>query len=465
MSKDTQAIKNIKLPSDTRKELDVSNVDNISLKLNKCVNFIHGKHKGEDIEKPELKKAIYKVDDRTLEGIIKGLNDRQNITVEGLRRQGYNIKTIKLKPEWRMIVGLGNESVYETSMTLHHIYGIPYIPGSAIKGVVRNYCINSIYNKVGLMDMQQINIIEKILENFEIEKDRNLDYKDFQDTFTAFNGKKSIKPKEDLFNYFNDNDVEIINFQNIFGTLRKIGKIIFFDAYPIEPPKIEIDIMNVHYPNYYGGNDLPTDCQNPIPVYFLTVKETPFEFTIGIKARNNNISQDGEAGGKYPLELAYENMNKALCEHGIGAKTAVGYGYLSEVSVKRKTISNKSEVPVSQKKNERDTLIDRLNNMVNDAQRKDFQISTVIEYYKKNPLDSRYSKLLFNILFDYKKIYVLRKQNNYNGIPNDLFEFYKYIEEHKDKLKIEINLLKEKMSKIIKKLGSKKLKNKWKVIY
>ena len=46
-----------------------------------------------------------------------------------------------LKPDWRMVIGLGNESVYETSMILHHIYGIPYIPGSAIKGVVRSYII------------------------------------------------------------------------------------------------------------------------------------------------------------------------------------------------------------------------------------------------------------------------------------------------------------------------------------
>ncbi|NJL05950.1 MAG: type III-B CRISPR module RAMP protein Cmr6, partial [Chloroflexaceae bacterium] len=30
----------------------------------------------------------------------------------------------------RMVVGLGSESILETSITLHRTYGVPYIPGS-----------------------------------------------------------------------------------------------------------------------------------------------------------------------------------------------------------------------------------------------------------------------------------------------------------------------------------------------
>src|SRR6185369_614959 len=35
----------------------------------------------------------------------------------------------------RLIVGLGVESVLETSITLHRTYGVPYLPGSALKGL------------------------------------------------------------------------------------------------------------------------------------------------------------------------------------------------------------------------------------------------------------------------------------------------------------------------------------------
>src|SRR5712671_3659044 len=39
----------------------------------------------------------------------------------------------------RMVVGVGDESVLETSITLHHTYGVPYIPGSALKGLTASY--------------------------------------------------------------------------------------------------------------------------------------------------------------------------------------------------------------------------------------------------------------------------------------------------------------------------------------
>ena len=39
----------------------------------------------------------------------------------------------------RMIIGLGAESVLEASITLHRTYGVPYIPGSALKGLAASY--------------------------------------------------------------------------------------------------------------------------------------------------------------------------------------------------------------------------------------------------------------------------------------------------------------------------------------
>ncbi|WP_039766113.1 type III-B CRISPR module RAMP protein Cmr6 [Caldicellulosiruptor sp. F32] len=37
----------------------------------------------------------------------------------------------------RLVVGLGTEHVFETSLTLDYIWGIPYLPSSAVKGVCR----------------------------------------------------------------------------------------------------------------------------------------------------------------------------------------------------------------------------------------------------------------------------------------------------------------------------------------
>ncbi len=275
-------ISNTKLPSDTRTALQSfkgKDIENYSLLLNKASQF-------DDNFK------FFKVDSK--EGIVLNVQpDYSKIDIKAIaERYKKNIeklnidrKSIILKPDWRLIVGLGNESVYETSMTLHHIYGIPYIPGSAIKGVIRSHIIT---------------------EEFGSDE------------------KKALK--------------EDPGFCDIFGCPKKSfykesrqGKVIFFDALPLSKPTIKPDIMNPHYGPYYSdssGNVPPADYHSPKPIFFLTVEDAGFEFIIGIKEKDNTAIQNGIFKGKYPLEAGFDWMKKALNEHGIGAKTAVGYGYL-----------------------------------------------------------------------------------------------------------------------------------------
>ena len=170
-------------------------------------------------------------------------------------------------PEWRFVVGLGGGSVLETSMTLHRLYGIPIIPGSALKGVARAYAETA------------------------------LDEKPDDDEVVKIFGK----PPQ--------------------ATPLQTGEIIFFDAIPCTRPIFKLDIMNPHYPDYYQGNDPPADWQNPRPIYFLTVEAT--EFLFAVAARRDE--------GKDYVEKAKTWLEKGLAELGIGAKTAAGYGYFEEV--------------------------------------------------------------------------------------------------------------------------------------
>src|SRR5256714_2429759 len=97
--------------------------------------------------------------------------------------------------EWRMVVGLGGETVLETDLTLHHLYGIPYIPGSALKGLTRAYVTGEVF------------------------------------------------PSKDI-----EHDNEVV--KHIFGTQKEAGSVIFFDAMPIDGKATDVlDIMNSHYPN------------------------------------------------------------------------------------------------------------------------------------------------------------------------------------------------------------------------
>jgi len=131
--------------------------------------------------------------------------------------QGYSVQTFTLCAASRVIVGLGAESVLETSIRLHRIYGFPVIPGSALKGVARAYA--------------------KLIEG----KDEN------DPTFAEVFGKSPPKAQA--------------------------GKVIFFDAIPANSANLtlELDVMNPHYAPYYQGTAPPADYHNPVPVFFLTI--------------------------------------------------------------------------------------------------------------------------------------------------------------------------------------------------
>jgi CRISPR-associated protein Cmr6 len=203
---------------------------------------------------------------------------------------------IQKKLSWRMVIGLGGSHPQETSMILHHIYGIPYIPASAVKGVTRHWAVQKFAEILFKNKNEKFDkCLEKVSKSLEEGKDKDLD-----------NLKIKIENKEINFN-------ELIR---IFGTQKEKGKVIFFDAFPSEDIKLKIDIMNPHYPDYYSGKEPPTDWQNPNPIKFLTVEKTKFTFYLCIK----------QSEEKELLEKAKILLEDSLKNYGIGAKTALGYG-------------------------------------------------------------------------------------------------------------------------------------------
>ena len=87
---------------------------------------------------------------------------------------------------------------------------------------------------------------------------------------------------------------------------------------------------NEHYGPYYSEGKAPTDDNDPKPITFLTVKNTTFQFFVGVEAKKNQEIETEPFGGRKPLDFVIELLPEALSWHGIGAKTAVGYGYMSQ---------------------------------------------------------------------------------------------------------------------------------------
>jgi len=284
------------LPRDTQQIVTYSEIENCLLKLNHTAKF--QKDKFIIYQKGDRNNAgfQFQFDFEKQKSLISNLVEKQLRLAQSLPSQS----NMKLSIDWRLIVGLGHESVYETSMTLHHIYGIPYIPASSIKGVVRSWIITEYFTRETEEPAEYWALNDKqFCTIFGTAKETKL---------KNCNGKE-FKVKSPLFNEGESTE--------------HIGSVTFFDAFPTSAPTIEPDIMNPHYPEYYGGDKPPTDYQNPIPIPFLTIKDTSFQFLIGSKKERLDSFRIGD-------KTIVDWLKAALTQHGIGAKTAVGYGYMQE---------------------------------------------------------------------------------------------------------------------------------------
>lgn len=346
------------IPKDTselleKNNLEVKNIDNYYLRFHRFskINFNPNKDK--------------------YEFNIKDIKNSTNVDKDKIDKYYINIKSIYPINEsilatnnWRLAIGIGSASVYETSITLHHIYGIPYIPAQSIKGILRSF------------------IIEKYFDNEE--------GKAFEDS----------------------------SFREIFGSNDQQGKVIFFDAFTKEP-KFQVDIMNNHYQKYYNGNEVPTDTQNPNPINFLTLKGSQFEIII---TTSESIELNSEYFKGNILKIVKSELSESLEIFGIGSKTSVGYGYFdiqkSQEEKDLEIISNSTDINYIKnfiQKHPKHKFIESINNRLNflkeekeheelvkkeqEALNKWESIQKVDKKYKKSALESfiekySYSKLI-----------------------------------------------------------------------
>jgi CRISPR-associated protein Cmr6 len=166
----------------------------------------------------------------------------------------------------RMVVGLGSESVLETSICLHRTYGVPYIPGSALKGLAASYA----HQRLGEGWQQG-------------EKYHTI----------------------------------------VFGNTETAGYITFFDALYIpgtgfKKKALYPDIITVHHPKYYqNAAKAPSDSDDPKPVPFLSATG---QYLLVLAAPDLPTRW---------IDITFQILAEALMQFGIGAKTSSGYGRMT----------------------------------------------------------------------------------------------------------------------------------------
>ncbi len=204
---------------------------------------------------------------------VSTLADRQKKLVIALEGDSLVAKT-----DWHFVTGLGNNHPVENGFAWHPTLGVPYLTAAAVKGLLRAWCEEWLGWKIS-----------------EEEKKRLLQW---------------------------------------FGDETRAGELIFFDALPTGPVTLKADVMTPHYGEWYekgaqkpesDGSNVPADWHNPKPIPFLVViPDQTFQFSVALRpCATTNV-------GDVLIEL-----EQALQYLGVGAKTAAGYGRMSNHIVEK----------------------------------------------------------------------------------------------------------------------------------
>jgi len=184
-------------------------------------------------------------------------------TPDGCARVHFTVQAVA-----PIAIGLGNASPLEVGIRLHHTYGMPLLPASALKGLCRR--------------------VARMLRH---------------------DSKLSDEAIDALFGFSREKQASA-------------GAVVFYDAWYVPSSAggapFHRDVITVHHPAYYGSGEVaPTDFDDPTPVPFLVVKPGA-RFLCTLDAPNRQWA-----------DFAQKMLLWGLENLGVGAKTNAGYGYLN----------------------------------------------------------------------------------------------------------------------------------------
>ncbi|WP_347484810.1 type III-B CRISPR module RAMP protein Cmr6 [Vandammella animalimorsus] len=201
--------------------------------------------------------------------------------------------------------GLGNEHPLENGFAFLTPYGLPYLPGSGIKGVLRQAA--------------------RELASGEWESDHGWS-KDKRYAIQA-NGQRAELSMLDALFGLESKDGDALHVR---------GALSFWDAIPQVPgDHLHVEVMTPHQSHYYqqkkdrktGDSTSPHDSGQPTPICFLTLPpKTQFAFHVQCDLAHLERLAPELAENDQWQKLVTAAFEHAFAWLGFGAKTAVGYG-------------------------------------------------------------------------------------------------------------------------------------------
>lgn len=236
--------------------------------------------------------------------VMKALAARQAACALALESES-SVLTLDAIATAPFTTGLGNEHPLENGFAFLNPYGLPYLPASGVKGVLRQAA-------------------------------RELAEGEWGDS-------KGWSDERTLINVVGKERIEFSVIDALFGLegeggdkTHQRGALMFWDVLPqLTGDSLQVEVMTPHQSHYYqeqrndksGGSTNPHDSGQPNPITFLTIppgSRFAFHVQCDVPFLARLAPALAEAGRwQVLLQAAFEH---AFAWLGFGAKTAVGYG-------------------------------------------------------------------------------------------------------------------------------------------
>jgi len=204
----------------------------------------------------------------------------------------------------RILINQQSSVLENSGLCFHRNFGLPYIPGSAIKGATRHYAWEQWKNCQS--DDEKRNLAKQISDTFGYPtNDKGLD---------NFIEKNGICKSEAS------------------GNVAFLAAVAQVSKKTPPPPQLVMEVATPHHKDYYGGKGTKAfDNEDPVPIFFPAIEAgTKFDFFLVA------LKKDAD------LEFAKKMLEGMLCKNGIGAKTASGFGWFDKTETVENTRQNPS---------------------------------------------------------------------------------------------------------------------------
>ncbi|MCL6663372.1 MULTISPECIES: type III-B CRISPR module RAMP protein Cmr6 [Paenibacillus] len=229
-----------------------------------------------------------------------------------LLESSYYFKILRLKDTSLILHGLGSSHVNESSLTIHPVYGVPYIPASSIKGVVRRWFLDA------LLEGEATNLAT------------------------------------------NKGIIGVLG-RALFGSEDGQGIVQFYDMLFYNRLEIKLDVLTPHFGEYYANKELPSDTKNPVPNTFYAASVHSVQLMLTVDKRKlATIASELSVLPEPLMEVLSYWISAAFKELGVGSKSSSGYGRFNRSEEVYTTASEESAENLLSNMTEKEKLIFRI---------------------------------------------------------------------------------------------------------